>query len=115
MRSASPRQAMPGKHALIRPATSAFCAIQVHTWGLNRHPSGSRSGPFVTQVVSERQLTILVRIPRAAYDCDALAARCANTIATPPRVAAEANNKRSVISSESMTTPPKAAIAGTES
>ena len=84
-------------------------------WGYNGHQNRGSRLPLLTQVVSERQLTILVRIPRAAYDCDALAARCANTIATPPRVAAEANNKRSVISSESMTTPPKAAIGGTES
>jgi len=46
---------------------------------------------------------------------DFFAARCATTTATPPSVAAEAINKRNVICSESMTTPPKAAITGTVS
>lgn len=43
------------------------------------------------------------------------AARCANTIQIPPSVATEANARRSVICSESNRTPPKAALAGTDS
>ena len=52
---------------------------------------------------------------RVTHGFDAFAERCVITIATPPSVAAEAINKRNVICSESMTTPPKAAITGTES
>ena len=81
---------------------------------------GSGSG-----LASERKLTrcwrefmagsLRATTPPIPYARDTLVARCANTIATPPKVAAEASNRRSVICSESRTTPPKAVIAGTES
>lgn len=51
----------------------------------------------------------------ASRDDVQLLARCASTIQTPPRVATDANNSRVVTSSDMNATPPRAAIAGTDS
>jgi hypothetical protein len=68
----------------------------------------------VAKCVTSEILTKCNNVMAVPYDRDALAARCANTIATPPRVATEAISRRSVTASEISATPPNAAITGTD-
>ena len=57
-----------------------------------------------------------LRPPDTARDIQAFTLdRWVSTIATPPRIAAEASSSRRVTGSDRRMTPPKAAITGTES